>query len=435
MLSYSKKYKFNYVQDLTIWCIFLVFALSLSLVSALVPLVILAIYASISFLRYYGRGIYKAHFFYAALLSTYLTIGGVNISAYRGTITNLTMQTHLLCLLSFLTAILIFDRDLRGPTKLKMEKPTPRFVILATLVPGILAFILMMAWYGFIPFSASKRFTTNPLVLLMLESLLVPIILLSRNNFLLQRSGFKYWSGPAILLLLLMLSGYRGWIVLGIFMVGTFGLLTRQSNFSIRKLAFVGLAVVVLIVGGDALRRLAGGDLLSTSRALSAYRFNSEMLEFLAPIHFAFRETISIAQYLWTAAVPDPSTSYVFADFATLLPGKQLSGGQLIGNIVGRFQQGGLTPGLIGDLVFEYGGYAYPIFAILGALTGRLASVARRQPYGVNGAVYAMYSVYILHWFHRGILKPAYIFVTAEMFLVFVLPPILLAMTGKKRLR
>ena len=379
----------------------------MSLVSALVPLVILAIYASISFLLYYGRGIYKAHFFYAALLSTYLIIGGVNISAYRGTITNLTMQTHLLCLLSFLTAILIFDRDLRGPTKLKMEKPTPRFVILATLVPGILAFILMMAWYGFIPFSASKRFTTNPLVLLMLESLLVPIILLSRNNFLLQRGGFKYWRGPAILLLLLMVSGYRGWIVLGVFMVGTFGLLTRQSNFS----------------------------MLSTSRALSAYRFNSDMLEFLAPIHFAFRETIAIAQYLWTAAVPDPSTSYVFADFATLLPGKQLSGGQLIGNLVGRFQQGGLTPGLIGDLIFEYGGYAYLIFAILGALTGRLASVARRQPFGVYGAVYAMYSVYILHWFHRGILKPAYVFVTLEMFLVFVLPPILLAMTGTKRLR
>jgi hypothetical protein len=108
--------------------------------------------------------------------------------------------------------------------------------------------------------------------------------------------------------------------------------------------------------------------------------------------------------------------SLLLADFETMLPGKQLAGGQLIGQVVGIQGNTGLTGGAVGVSFMDIGYFSLLLVFVLGLCVGKAWQMASRAPQWA--LFYFLIIIYLIHFFHRGVPKPSYVFV--PFFFLFV---------------
>jgi hypothetical protein len=180
-----------------------------------------------------------------------------------------------------------------------------------------------------------------------------------------------------------------------------------------RMFIFVIISVIVRNAGFYIMRDM--NTYLSRSSELFAIsNFNKKYL-FMAPVHFAFRETVGIFQRIMDVVPLRTDFGHgrlLVSDFLTILPGKQVAGGFLIKNlIIGVDDVGGLTPSALGGLYFDFG---YPGLFLGFAAMGVIAGYFYKKYMADRGVPSLVNLVFIytalMHYMHRGVLAPHYFF-------------------------
>lgn len=405
-------------------------------VSAVLPLGALAglIGAGVCCALVTGREAFPG-FLLGGLVALYILVGAPNISLYRGDIDPAFLRIMVLSCFA-LTAGFAVGALLGGGVRPGVRSASgqgrqsgnsvleiPDSVVFLSALPGLCGVLWVVAGVRGLPLlDPALRFAIDPRALVLVEMLLVPLILRGlslmgahrTSSPLLQQAELAGW------FLLLAVPGYRGWLVgaLGVLVLTALssGRLTRRKVLWSGAAALVGVGVLVLFV---VIRRLTQAELYDPTESLRIH--GAEALPgWFAQIHFSIRESLYTAQGLWsmrTDGVGGPSL--FFADLATLLPGKQQAAGAILGDFFGRSLGGGLTASLPGVLYYEAGPWAFLVLGGMGAVMG--AGWSRLYRAHASRPAYALYFliyIYLLHLFHRGTLKLAYLAVPLFLFVM-----------------
>ena len=135
------------------------------------------------------------------------------------------------------------------------------------------------------------------------------------------------------------------------------------------------------------------------------------------PIYFNLRETVGLTNRIIVNNLHNTQSEIplFFLELITFLPGKQISPGILFGNMVGKTQAGGLTPGMIGGLYLDFGYLCIIIPAFIVFIIGLLSFKAiANDNYKL---IVTLLSVQFMHLYHRGFLKLEYLFAFAILFI------------------
>ncbi len=350
------------------------------------------------------------------ILSLYLLTGGLNVSLYRGDIDPdfLRFATFsVVALLAGFALALVPGERCAGASHTVTMAPVADLLVYITALPGVVGLVWMVAGVHGMPLlDPALRFAIDPKALLLVETLFVPLIL----------RGVSLWdTSPAPVVkklelagwfLLLALPGYRGWLVGAL---GVLALVALSRGATRRTLVLAGSAGVLslaILVFFALVRRLTQVELFDPAESLRMHGAEN-LPQWFAQLHFAVRESLFIGQGLWFLrqdGIGGPPL--LFADLMTLLPGQQLAAGAVLGDFFGRSLAGGLTASLPGVLFYEYGGPgALLVMAAMGGLMGVGWRWVRQAHHRLPVGLYALCYFYLLHFFHRGTLKPSYIVV------------------------
>jgi len=212
--------------------------------------------------------------------------------------------------------------------------------------------------------------------------------------------------------------GYRGTVVqilIGLLVLDAVA--SRQQLAMARRLrvAAIGALALLVINAGYVVRRESSEVLMDVEGVIEFYEVPAPAVtSFILPLHFAAREGPGLMSQMmpYLSRLDDqlPREAIFFADFLTVLPGRQSSAGQLLKAAVGAGgNPAGLAPSLAGGLFLSFGtaGVVMGLF-ILGWFLARLYALAQR--WGTLGAIlYAAAFTLFLHWLYRGFFKPAYV--------------------------
>lgn len=347
----------------------------------------------------------------------YYLSGGLNISTYRGEVTENTM------FLSFIFLFLIVlggSAAQLGRTKVQhYSYLVERDFIVLAFIPGTIG-LLLMAPSGFPLFNPNAFTNVSGKAYFLAEFLVVPFLLLFSNAVFhdFRRVDLLMLSGA---LFLLSLSGYRGWPMIAI-MISVICYMDIHREKAFRYAFMSSLALFLILSGLSYFRRINNFDLIPAEDLLSSVGAESLGI-FVGLMHLAFRESIAIGQVLIDysdALSVYKYESLFFSDLLTMLPGKTYeSGGVIVASMFAVDRGVGLTPGALGALIFDFGIFISMFFAFcLGFFLGRvyLKSV------GDNGnlwlLLYLLLTIYILHYMHRGIPKPGYFFIPMFLYLI-----------------
>lgn len=240
---------------------------------------------------------------------------------------------------------------------------------------------------------------------------------------------------------LLISIGYRNQII--IFTISTlviyFGsyLNTRLKGNKIFKLSTrIGVSVfltccLVLFSILFIIRQENSIELLSWNDFV--YRYKVVAYEYVLPIfpiHLSAREAIGVTNIAlerreqMTALLE--GTPYFFKDLLTLLPGEQLTSGQITGRAVNLSDNTSLTVGIMGGFILSGGIWSlFAGFTIISFLLSYFWGAYVKSKNIQHLIITSLLLSYSLELMNRGIFKPMYI-------LVFILPIIFLKKEVKK---
>lgn len=341
---------------------------------------------------------------------TYILIGAPNISSYRGEITDTTLNIFFVSLL-----IIWISTEIAGvipALKTKPKAPQVRLEqILLLSLPGI-AGVLMMVPHGIPLFNPVALADVPAKSVFLTETIFAPYILLLERFYFkkkIQKSRNIELTALALFFFMLALPGYRGWIIIAALLWVTASF--RSSNqIKFSKTIILAILIVGVMVGIAIVRRTLNPSLLGADDVLN--EFDAQALgPTFGLLHFALRESIAISQSLLTSNITLPE-GVLLSDFLTMLPGKRLSGGEIVAQAFNEFSGVGLTPGAVGALASEFslvGGLA--LLALISFTIGYLHKTATRSGRVSAYLGYLLCTMYFLHYLHRGIPKPAYVFV------------------------
>lgn len=359
----------------------------------------------------------------SCFLLIYFCIPFLNISSYRG---NINYETILLyCLSNVLVLIVLFCFSKFKTTNIKFiyVKNNVNVYVIA-LFHIILAYILVAYLYirfGNILTNQELRFYISPLIGYLIKSTIyIPLVFIVLKN---QRSYFYKISFLILPLIPAFLIGSRGTVIMVIFGLIIISLLMRleKNNFTnninvqyekLKKIhIFSGLFLSVSILYSIFyIRRMASNIYMSSSELLKKYFDISVPVVFIymiLPIYLNLRETVGIANQIITKNLNiDNYIPMFFLELVTILPGKQPSPGILLGELIGKSGDAGLTPGIIGGLYLDFGYYSI-IFPALFILI--ICWFYRRSLLNDKYKVlYALSLIQFFHIYHRGFLKIEY---------------------------
>ena len=347
----------------------------------------------------------------------YYLAGGTNLSSYRGEVFENTMYLSFLFLFFLiLGAFLLQCRRTVSPVG---ERGVRNEILFVSFIPGFLGLILMMPT-GFPLFNPNGFTSVSGKAYFLAEFLIVPYLLLLSNCI-----SFGFSRGNVLklvfVLFLLSLSGYRGWPMMAI-IISVIAYIDFERGRAVRYALLSSLSLFILLSGLSYFRRINNYDLMPAEELLS--NVDAEYLGvFLGLMHLAFRESIAIGQALISYA--DAFSVYEYqnlfiSDFLTMLPGDSYeSGGVVVASMFGVDRGVGLTPGALGALVFDFGIIAAMFFAIiLGAIIGALYIKSVSDSSNLWILLYLLIAIYIVHYMHRGIPKPGYLFIPLYFYLM-----------------
>ncbi|WP_193331328.1 hypothetical protein [Pseudoalteromonas ulvae] len=295
-------------------------------------------------------------------------------------------------------------------------------LIILSSIPGFIGLLIMLPTG--IPLIQSDKFTlVSPKAYFFLEMFFVTFIFCLNNYLALKNQNAKlsrfYLNLTILCFILLSLPGYRGWILICCFLI-FYATYEKPGRITVTKI-FIIASLGALVLGGLAVyRRIVNPDLTLASDALINYEAE-HLGEIFAFIHFSLRESITISQTLIENGIP-PSYPLFLSDFLTILPNYDMAGGKVIAHLFSEYSGVGLTPGALGALIIEFGYFPAILVVFLSSFTvgfiGRLSK-------GYNNYSFKLFSllllIYYIHYLHRGIPKPAYLFVPLLFMFFFTL--------------
>jgi len=361
-------------------------------------------------------GILHPVFLFGAPFACYLLAGAPNVSRYRGVVGGDTVRLVLLHGLVLLIAcLLVTGRDGRRRESPR-RTPIDPLVLLMAAVPGAMGLVLFITQSGGAILHPTTRLHASAPAVFLLETTMAVLAVYSCSVFGSRRLGLREFAVIGALLLVLAMSGYRGWIIAGLAVTILTAVFFHRVRMSPLRLVAVGILFVLVLAGGDAVRRMTTPDLMSTSQVTAAYG-----LERLPPgvrqVHMVTRESIAVGQRLLTLHRATEERSLLLTDLRTVLPGPQESGGQVMARLFRGTGLAGLTPGAVAVARFDLGKWSYALFVLVGLLIGVLWRGTRAG--GVYVPLYIVCTVYSLHFVHRGFPKLSYFAVPTMILVVF----------------
>lgn len=363
----------------------------------------------------------------AVLLSFYMIIGGGNFSSYRGEIETDFMQFLLVSTLCLLTGMgvaqIIAAQNMPLPVTTRpstLLKQDAIYWIGISALPGLVGIAGMLFTLPTLPLlMPSARFLLVPQWQVLIECLFVPMIFSLCAMAEDYEKKIIYKITAIFFLILLSLTGYRGWVIEGIGLATMIWLMATDSKgpkfFGVVFALMISLAIIVALA---LLRRLLDVDLYAPDESLRVHGAEN-WPQFFAQIHFAFRESLYTAQTLWQLYNPSiEHPTLFFADLWTLLPGVQLAAGDMLAQAFGHILGGGLTAALPGVLYYDFGSAAFYLLFIAGMMLGWGWKKVEKSHSILFVALYYYAFFSFLHLFHRGALKPTYFIIPILLGLV-----------------
>ncbi|MCV6615869.1 MAG: hypothetical protein OIF35_12925, partial [Cellvibrionaceae bacterium] len=385
----------------------------------------------------------------ALFLLFYLGMALLDVSDYRGHIYLPTIRLYVLAALCMFVACKCFDLLLpRLSAAARSSLPLPhsssldgsysgllnfsasnKRVVYAHLLVVYLALAFVYIRYGNILVYQDLRFGLTTAVGYIIKSAIyIPLVYWASREPKDRRHFIIYVLAPLLPALFIGSRGTVLMVVLGLMLIQFmqshhFAYRSDGSviRFRPRVLAYGGGASLVFIYGIYYLRRwFSDSGYLSPSEALNEYFYSDSVWGYLVmPLHLAFRETLGLTNRIVSEGLSNSyaSVPLFYADLITILPGRQMGAGEAMGLAFGTAAAGGLTPGIIGGLYIDFGvGFLLVLLAMV-----LVIKLFERYARGSDSwlVIYALSFVQFLHLFHRGFLKPEYLF--AYIIVVFYL--------------
>lgn len=351
-----------------------------------------------------------------------------NISTYRGTIV---YETLALYTLMILLALLPIVTKIKLGNNHKIKKNTSLeinwlFRIASTLHLILVYLLLLYVYlkYGNVVFYQELRFKIPPAIgYLIKSSIYIPLFLV----FILKNKKFSYKKLLKYLFLPLLPAvfiGSRGTVILVLISVSMLlivGNTKLGKDYSLKdsivwsrykkRIYRLVISAMLILHFFYYSRRIFSDKLLSNMEVIEKF-FDSTNPFYLIilPLYASFRETIGLANIIIKNDYNNTFTELplFFQEFATVLPGQQLAPGRAIGQLVGTSLDGGLTPNILGGLYPDFGYLA--IFGCIG-FTMVINYFYRKSIYNdFYKILYVITLTQFFHLFHRGFLKPEYVF-------------------------
>ena len=368
--------------------------------------------------------------FVGAGTTLFLLIGGLNVSYYCGIIQDEFFFYVLQAIMAFSAGAALVTLVTRAPDKrpLKITPVSIELVILSAL-PGVVGVLWVVLAVGIPLINPEARFLAPGRAMLLAETLNASFVLLA--YYYLSRGVPKptllMVAFGGIVMFLLLVPGYRNWPLVAC-LIAMIGLtLSGGMQINVRKLAlFGGIAVFLLAIIME-FRRDNSSSLVDTATTMEIYRVEY-IPAFLAQVHFGFRESLGIGQWLLQTGSTYTGPPLFIADILTMF-GSELTGGRIIAERVGAALDGGLTAGLVGVLTLEFGATTCLLMFFCAGMFGSvLWNWFRRNMRPEIAFVYGYFLVNFLLLFHRGIPKPSNFIVPAYFYALVMMSGVIRSM-------
>ncbi|WP_156843126.1 hypothetical protein [Novosphingobium aquimarinum] len=367
------------------------------------------------------RSLFHPALFLGVALTFILLLGGLNLSNYRGSVSDETFAYILRCITilsgsASLVSLFTLSLKRRQPRKPLL----PHWAIIASLLPAIAGVMWIVSTVGIPLFNPNARFAADPKALFLAEMGCATASLMALRYYMAGRFSAFDWLILAGVAVFLLIPGYRNWLIVAI-LVNIVGLV-RMEALKVRVIpAAISLALALGFLGAmSEFRRAVSSELLTADQSMLQYKVQY-LPSTLAQLHFGLRESIALTGRLIEEGIDFSGKTVFFADILTMLPGTRTSGGRILADAFGAVLKGGLTPGLVGVWTVEFGvTLCFAGFALCGAFAGTLWRLSGRGGRPEIAILYGYFSVNFLLLFHRGILKPSMVWVPLY-FLIIVL--------------
>jgi len=358
----------------------------------------------------------------------YYFIGTINISEYRGII-------HWKSISIIIMGYLIFIAGSYIGLCFKYKKKVSRYnysliVVMLNVIILISILSCIIITYqtrSILLFNQARRFLIGPSYLYLLELVgIVPLFVISFSKYFANKLSLREKLIYLLLpIFLLSLSGYRGIPIAVIVECGLLYYKFLKPEKRRRALLIIVAFAVAINYFGFNIRRLPNSDLIETKKLVSNVKLNPTLI-IIAPMHFSFRETIGLTQNIiekFPIRYEYLHGKLLISDIATLLPGFQKSGPEIVNNyIVKDHKKAALTPSIFGAFYMDFGKMGV-IFGclILGIIAGYFYKrySIQNDPQSLMNLVYVY--IYMLHFIHRGIFKPSYLFFFIIINVIFMI--------------
>ncbi|WP_374475087.1 oligosaccharide repeat unit polymerase [Zoogloea sp.] len=337
----------------------------------------------------------------------YIGIGALNISSWRGEISVETIQLYFWGMALLVLPLLLFknDKQVYSGEKIVLVRKNVVMIIWLHLILAWAATVYVYGTIGFVALDQQLRFRIPTALAYVIRSTLPLVAFLPILKF--RRNKLAVFLLAALLPSFLI--GFRGVALTGVFAFVFVWAIYNKTAVSRRSIFLAVLVGLFIIYFGFFARRAEGGSLASADLIIAHYFETDEFWVYmLLPLYLALRETIGITSMIIDGGLSNDVNEYPLfvADLYTVFPGGAVAGGQSLGDIIGRVDDGGLTPGILGGVYIDYGVAGLSVFFFLGLLLGYAFYRAKRIP--VLLPVYAVILSQFFHLMHRGFLKPEY---------------------------
>jgi len=357
-----------------------------------------------------------------SFLLVYFGFALLNISDYRNYISIETLRMYVTSLYAFTIPVVALTAVPRTHVTQIRSTPVIRYMLMGHLVAVWLAVAYVYARYGMVLVKQDLRFSIpTALGYAIRSAVFVPVCFVMFKDYERKRMQLVLISILSVLPPIMIAS--RSTTALGLLAVCLYMALSRlygwgaaikaRRRWGIKVYALAALAVIgcySVIAGGFYVRRANTDQLMSGEEFVSGYlnAYPKFLMYAVAPLYQGFNETAALTSRIVDQNIRNTATStpLVFADFENLLGLSNVSAAQHFGDSVGRAQDGGLTPGLLGALLLDYrDGYFIAFFGL-----GLILALLRHKGMGSKRwlCVYVVCMLQIIHLFQRGFVKPEY---------------------------
>lgn len=371
----------------------------------------------------------------SSFLFLYFFIPFLNISSYRGNVEFKTIVLYSISNMFIILVLIFFSKKKERLKEIKYIRPNVNLYLFAVLhliiSYSFVAFLYLK--YGNILTNQELRFVISPSIGYIIKSTIyIPLI------FILLKTKKSYLYYIVFILLPLFpafLIGSRGsviMIVLGVLIILFIMMIEKRIYLNKINIHYKELTKKDILVGMSLsgivlysifyIRRMGSKVYISSSELVEKY-FDISIppifIYMILPLYLNLRETVGIANQIITQNLKvGNSIQMFFLELFTILPGKQMSPGITLGNLIGKSGDAGLTPGIIAGVYLDVGYLAVFVPAILIVI---ITYFYKKSFIDDNfKVIYVLSIIQFFHVYHRGFLKLEY-FISFLIIFVYLL--------------